>query len=284
MKTEFLSSLGLEKDIIDKIMAENGKDIEAEKAKNNALKSENDTFKTKIQSLEEKITELNDAASSNADYKLQLEKLLDADNVGTTNSEVRYSIVHSDKLGDIAFLDKDLIKKNDNESYNQAIKNFFNDNFKNREIEILENKETVNLDQIGKYLHPGSKVENYKEKQVASQILDDIIRIAKNKTHNEDLMVDGKKKEHSGLNADNGWDYYDTQFAIDESGIIYGGVIIVRKSKNGKNYFYDIDKIREVGYQDVKEFNPVKYGRTSLKDNITQLENIINNDRIGIAK
>ena len=208
----------------------------------------------------------------------KFEKLLTAEKVGNANSEVRYSIIHSDKMGDIAFLDKELIKKNDNESYNQAIKNFFNDNFKNHEIEILENKETVNLDQIGKYLHPGSKVENYREKQVASQILDDIIRIAKNKTHSEDLMVEGKKKEHSGLNADNGWDYYDTQFAIDESGIIYGGVIIVRKSKNGKNYFYDIDKIREVGYQDVKEFNPVKYGRTSLKDNISQPGTIVNNN------
>lgn len=33
MKTEFLKGLGLEQDAIDKIMAENGKDIAAEKAK-----------------------------------------------------------------------------------------------------------------------------------------------------------------------------------------------------------------------------------------------------------
>ncbi len=33
MKREFLEGLGLEKDAIDKIMAENGKDVEAEKAK-----------------------------------------------------------------------------------------------------------------------------------------------------------------------------------------------------------------------------------------------------------
>ena len=32
MKTEFLKGLGLEQDVIDKIMAENGKDIAAEKA------------------------------------------------------------------------------------------------------------------------------------------------------------------------------------------------------------------------------------------------------------
>ena len=33
MKREFLEGLGLEKEAIDKIMAENGKDIEAGKAK-----------------------------------------------------------------------------------------------------------------------------------------------------------------------------------------------------------------------------------------------------------
>lgn len=33
MKREFLEGLGIEKENIDKIMAKNGKDIEAEKAK-----------------------------------------------------------------------------------------------------------------------------------------------------------------------------------------------------------------------------------------------------------
>jgi hypothetical protein len=33
MKREFLEELGVEKEVIDKIMAENGKDINAEKSK-----------------------------------------------------------------------------------------------------------------------------------------------------------------------------------------------------------------------------------------------------------
>lgn len=33
MKTEFLKGLGLEQSVIDQIMAENGRDVEAEKAK-----------------------------------------------------------------------------------------------------------------------------------------------------------------------------------------------------------------------------------------------------------
>ena len=50
MERKFLEDLGLEKDAIDKIMSENGKDIEAEKAKITAeaekLTKANDTIKT----------------------------------------------------------------------------------------------------------------------------------------------------------------------------------------------------------------------------------------------
>lgn len=76
MKREFLKAIeGLTDEAIDKIMAENGKDIEAEKAKTNALKAENDTLKADKKSLEEKITELSEKATSDADYKAQLEAL-----------------------------------------------------------------------------------------------------------------------------------------------------------------------------------------------------------------
>ena len=40
MKTDFLKGLGLEQDVIDKIMAENGKDIAAEKAKTTKAEGE----------------------------------------------------------------------------------------------------------------------------------------------------------------------------------------------------------------------------------------------------
>lgn len=48
MKTEFLKSLGLEQDVIDKIMAENGKDIAAEKAKTTKAESERDSYKEQL--------------------------------------------------------------------------------------------------------------------------------------------------------------------------------------------------------------------------------------------
>ena len=48
MKTEFLKGLGLEQDVIDKIMAENGKDIAAEKAKTTKAEGERDNYKLSL--------------------------------------------------------------------------------------------------------------------------------------------------------------------------------------------------------------------------------------------
>lgn len=48
MKREFLEGLNLEKDVIDQIMAENGKDIEAEKSKAKAVEADRDKLKDQL--------------------------------------------------------------------------------------------------------------------------------------------------------------------------------------------------------------------------------------------
>ncbi len=48
MKREFLEGLSLEKEVIDQIMAENGKDIEAEKAKAAAIETDRDKYKEQL--------------------------------------------------------------------------------------------------------------------------------------------------------------------------------------------------------------------------------------------
>lgn len=48
MKTDFLKGLGLEQDQIDKIMAENGKDIAAEQAKTQKAEGERDNYKSQL--------------------------------------------------------------------------------------------------------------------------------------------------------------------------------------------------------------------------------------------
>ncbi len=56
MKTEYLESLGLSKDVIDKVLAENGKDVEAEKAKTTAKVGELTTANQTIKDLKEAVS------------------------------------------------------------------------------------------------------------------------------------------------------------------------------------------------------------------------------------
>lgn len=58
MKRKFLEDLGLEKDVIDKIMKENGSDIETEKANTSALQKKYDDEKALRVKLEGEIGEL----------------------------------------------------------------------------------------------------------------------------------------------------------------------------------------------------------------------------------
>ena len=100
MKREFLKGFNLSDEAVDKIMAENGKDIEAEKSKVTALKTENETLKNDKKSLEDKITELTDKANDDADYKKELEDLKqsikdkeDADKQAKADAELTDAIV-----------------------------------------------------------------------------------------------------------------------------------------------------------------------------------------------
>ena len=66
MKTEFLKSLNLSQEVIDKIMAENGKDIAVELKKAEKVIQERDSYKLKAESLE---TQVNDANTEIQKFK-----------------------------------------------------------------------------------------------------------------------------------------------------------------------------------------------------------------------
>ena len=66
MKTEFLKSLNLSQEVIDKIMAENGKDIAVEQKKAAKVIQERDSYKLKAESLE---TQVNDANTEIQKFK-----------------------------------------------------------------------------------------------------------------------------------------------------------------------------------------------------------------------
>lgn len=66
MKTEFLKGLNLPQEVIDKIMAENGKDIAAEQKKAEKITQERDSYKLKAENLE---TQVNDANAEIQKFK-----------------------------------------------------------------------------------------------------------------------------------------------------------------------------------------------------------------------
>jgi len=73
MKRDFLESLGLEKDIIDKILDENSRDIGREKGKTDAAKEEADSLKKQ---LEDRNADLETLKKSNGDAQ-EIQKQLD---------------------------------------------------------------------------------------------------------------------------------------------------------------------------------------------------------------
>lgn len=70
MNREFLKNLGIADDLIDKIMGEHGKDVQAEKDKAAGLSKTVETYKTQVAELEKK-------AGDNADIAKQLKELQD---------------------------------------------------------------------------------------------------------------------------------------------------------------------------------------------------------------
>lgn len=74
MKTDFLKELGLEKDVIDKIMAENGKDIESYKNQVSTLTTEKSTLATQL---------------SDANKQIEAFKDLDVDSIKATADDYK---------------------------------------------------------------------------------------------------------------------------------------------------------------------------------------------------
>ena len=110
MKREFLEGLGLEKEAIDKIMAENGKDIEAEKTKTTAMTSERDTLQKSLDDANKTIKGYKDmdidaikkSATDWEEKAKQAEKALE---------DTRIENALDKALAEVSTIDVDLLKK-----------------------------------------------------------------------------------------------------------------------------------------------------------------------------
>lgn len=75
MKRKFLEDLGLEKDVIDKIMDANGKDIEEAKSGLDELKTEVGGLKDQIKDRDKQLTKLKQDAGDNEELKNKISEL-----------------------------------------------------------------------------------------------------------------------------------------------------------------------------------------------------------------
>ena len=75
MKRKFLEDLGLEKEIIDKIMDENGNDINAAKKEFENVIGERDKYKADVMDRDKQIESLKKSAGDNEELKKQIESL-----------------------------------------------------------------------------------------------------------------------------------------------------------------------------------------------------------------
>lgn len=75
MKRKFLEDLGIEKEAIDKIMDENGKDIESAKADYEAIKAERDAANTTIAERDKQLKELRDSTKDNEELTQKIADL-----------------------------------------------------------------------------------------------------------------------------------------------------------------------------------------------------------------
>ncbi|MDD3251932.1 MAG: phage scaffolding protein [Lachnospiraceae bacterium] len=107
MKRKFLEDLGLEKDAIDKIMSENGADIEAAKAEYDALKQERDSLAAQVTERDGQLETLRKSAGENETLTkqiadLQAENLAARQQYESDMKELKLSTAIKLALGDTA--------------------------------------------------------------------------------------------------------------------------------------------------------------------------------------
>ena len=107
MKREWLKGLGLEDEVIDKIMAENGNDIEKHKTASETAKTESDNLKAQLAERDKQLKELSESAGDNEDLKNQITKL---QNDNKTAKETYQKQLNEVKLNNA--IDMSLVKAN----------------------------------------------------------------------------------------------------------------------------------------------------------------------------
>lgn len=227
----------------------------------------------------------------NSDDELDNQSDIKSQNPSKKNPTIKYALHNDKQLGKIAYIDKKLINPKSGQSNRDAAIEFFETNLHGLDIVVQSSGETVKIQQHDKYYY-GSKY-NVDKKIKITQIIDDMLLIGKNKSWKQNKTTDnqGNIKKHLGLSASRGWDYYDTQFMLENNKgtyDVYSAVIVVRKSGDGMDYLYEINKfnkIKEVQYL-VSKLNSRLVGNntSSITNSISNSSSNVNTNERNMLK
>lgn len=147
MKREFLETMGLDKENVDRIMAENGADIEREKAKNATVKEDLEKAQSALSDREKDLEALKKTAGDAESTKKQLEELQEkytkeAEAHKAEIAERDYDAAVASHVADLKFSSK-------------GAKAAFVADLKAKKLEIKDGK----LDGFDKYLEEAKKAD-----------------------------------------------------------------------------------------------------------------------------
>ena len=102
MKRKFLEDLGLEKEVIDKILDEAGNDLEKQKSDYETLKKERDTFESQIKERDKQLEDLKKNSKSVEDLNKTIEELQEANKQAKKNYESELKTLKVNNAVDMA--------------------------------------------------------------------------------------------------------------------------------------------------------------------------------------
>lgn len=102
MKREFLENLGLEKEVIEKIMDENGRDINKLKASNDQLKGQVDELKGELSDRGKELDTLKADVKDNEDFKAKITELQNKYDASQKDFDARVKKMNIDHAVDLA--------------------------------------------------------------------------------------------------------------------------------------------------------------------------------------
>lgn len=104
MKREFLKSLELSDEVIDKIMAENGNDINGLKAKQTELEAQINEYKTQVSERDKQLETLKKSAGDSESLKEQINKLQEDNKKASDAYEAKIAQMSIDNAVEVALL------------------------------------------------------------------------------------------------------------------------------------------------------------------------------------